>query len=84
MDSRNYAIAMRLIEFVEKLCLNSKNDSTEVEPVKPKEAATKPESQFVDQAFEDMLAGAVGRVIGSVEPIADVTIPLDEPEEALP
>lgn len=72
MELRKFQLAMRLIEFVEKLC-QIPADATVEEP--EPQAENPPPSRegelFVDQAFEDMLGAAVGRVLKPDVPLPD-------------
>lgn len=71
MDSRSFQIAMRLIEFVEKLCHLPANAAVEEpEPQAENPPPSREGELFVDQAFENMLGDAVGRVLGTTAPDA--------------
>lgn len=78
MNGRQFQVAMRLIDFVEKLCLTpAEGPSADVPEEQPKPAAAT-ESQYIDADAEHALTDALNRIIG-VAP--DDPAPLNEVTE---
>lgn len=85
MDSRKFTLAMRALDFVEKLCLNSPDDTTNQAPLperpapppKPKEANLPFTDRDVDRKLNDALNSLIMSAPAQERPEIDKDLDID-------